>query len=447
MLSERSKPFIDASVPVLREHGLTITQTFYRNMFASHPELTNVFNMGNQANGSQQQSLASAVFAYAANYGNNAALGPVVNRIVHKHAAVGIKPSHYPIVARHLLGAIADVLGDAATPELIAAWDEAYWLLAAELIAAEARLYQNTGSGPDHRQPVRIVERRLQAEDVVSFTLEAVGGAPLASFLPGQYISVQVELSPGVLQQRQYSLSDAPNGRTWRISVKRDAGDGDRPAGTVSNWLHANAREGAVLLVSQPYGDFAPQLATDNPIEYEGTYSLPEAQLDRFLLRVRMGYLPPADEAAMLRRRLDRGAERVELAQIVDADELVAMRESLERVEVSQDILDYVVALVNATRSAGQVQVGASPRGGLALVQLARARAVLSGRDYVVPEDVKAVAVPALAHRISLRPELWVRRVSADEVVASLLSATPTPRTLPRQESVAASAVPAAGQR
>ena len=188
-------------------------------------------------------------------------------------------------------------------------------------------------------------------------------------------------------------------------------------------------------------------LATDNPIEYEGTYSLPEAQLDRFLLRVRMGYLPPADEAAMLRRRLDRGAERVELAQIVDADELVAMRESLERVEVSQDILDYVVALVNATRSAGQVQVGASPRGGLALVQLARARAVLSGRDYVVPEDVKAVAVPALAHRISLRPELWVRRVSADEVVASLLSATPTPRTLPRQESVAASAVPAAGQR
>ena len=266
MLSERSKPFIDASVPVLREHGLTITQTFYRNMFDSHPELTNVFNMGNQANGSQQQSLASAVFAYAANYGNNAALGPVVNRIVHKHAAVGIKPSHYPIVARHLLAAIADVLGDAATPELIAAWDEAYWLLAAELIAAEARLYQNTGSGPDHRQPVRIVERRQQAEDVVSFTLEAVGDALLANFLPGQYISVQVELSPGVLQQRQYSLSDAPNGRTWRISVKRDAGDGDRPAGTVSNWLHANAREGAGLLVSQPYGDFAPQLATDNPI-------------------------------------------------------------------------------------------------------------------------------------------------------------------------------------
>ncbi|WP_425219381.1 globin domain-containing protein [Ralstonia solanacearum] len=266
MLSEQSKPLIDASVPVLREHGLTITQTFYRNMFASHPELTNLFNMGNQANGSQQQSLASAVFAYAANHGNNAALAPVVGRIVHKHAAVGIRPSHYPIVARHLLGAIAEVLGDAATPALLAAWDEAYWLLAAELIAAEARLYAHMQSGPDHRQPVRIIERRQQAEDVVSFTLEAVGGTTLADFLPGQYISVQVELAPGVLPQRQYSLSDAPNGRTWRISVKRDAGEAGRPAGTVSNWLHENARQGEVLLVSQPYGDFVPQLATDNPI-------------------------------------------------------------------------------------------------------------------------------------------------------------------------------------
>jgi MoxR-like ATPase len=176
-------------------------------------------------------------------------------------------------------------------------------------------------------------------------------------------------------------------------------------------------------------------LATDNPIEYEGTYALPEAQLDRFLLRVRMGYLPPADEAAMLLRRLDRKAERVDLQRIVDATELLAMRAALETVEVAADVVDYVVALVNATRAATQVQVGASPRGGLALVQLARARAVLSGRDYVIPEDVKAVAVPALAHRITLRPELWVRRVSADEVVASLLAATPTPRTLPRQQN------------
>jgi MoxR-like ATPase len=186
-------------------------------------------------------------------------------------------------------------------------------------------------------------------------------------------------------------------------------------------------------------------LATDNPIEYEGTYSLPEAQLDRFLLRVRMGYLPAADEAAMLRLRLDRGSAPADLKQIVSVDELLAMRESLETVDVDQDILDYVVAIVNATRTASQVQVGASPRGGLALVQLARARAVLSGRDYVITEDVKAVAVPALAHRISLRPELWVRKVSADQVVADLLAATPTPRTVPAQERAAG--VAGAGSR
>ncbi len=223
------------------------------------------------------------------------------------------------------------------------------------------------------------------------------------------------------------------------------------PPKTQAALLEAMA-EGQVSIdgESHPLSPAFVVLATDNPIEYEGTYSLPEAQLDRFLLRVRMGYLPPAEEAGMLRRRLDRGSAQPALNEVVTVDELLAMRESLEAVEVDQDILDYVVALVNATRIAAQVQVGASPRGGLALVQLARARAVLAGRDYVVTEDVKAVAVPALAHRISLRPELWVRRVSADEVVASLLSATPTPRTLPRQSKsaptdVAASAT--AGRR
>lgn len=266
MLSEASKPLIDASVPVLRAHGLDITQTFYRNMFADRPELTNLFNMGNQANGSQQQSLAAAVFAYAANHRTPDALGPVVNRIVHKHASVGLKPSHYAIVGKHLLNAIREVLGEAATPDLMAAWDEAYWVLAGELIAAEARLYVKTDSGPDHRQPVRIVERREQGRDIVSFTLAPVGDGILADFQPGQYLSVVVELSPGVFQQRQYSLSDVSNGRTWRISVKREPGDGERPQGAVSNWLHDNAGEGTVLMVSQPFGDFAPDVDSDAPI-------------------------------------------------------------------------------------------------------------------------------------------------------------------------------------
>jgi nitric oxide dioxygenase len=266
MLSEKSRPYIDASVPVLRQHGLAISQTFYRNMFDDRPELTNMFNMGNQANGTQQQSLASAVFAYAANYENAAALGPVLQRIVHKHASVGLKPSHYPIVARHLLGAIAQVLGEAATPELLAAWDEAYWLLAGELIAAESRLYEKASSGPDHRQPVRVAQRRMQGDEVVSLVLEPVGGATLATFHPGQYVSIVVELQPGVFQQRQYSLSDAPNGKDWRISVKRDRGLADTPAGAVSNWLHDQVQKGDVLLASQPYGDFAPAVEPATPM-------------------------------------------------------------------------------------------------------------------------------------------------------------------------------------
>jgi MoxR-like ATPase len=176
-------------------------------------------------------------------------------------------------------------------------------------------------------------------------------------------------------------------------------------------------------------------LATDNPIEYEGTYELPEAQLDRFLMRLRLGYLQSADEVLMLQRRLDRATERAELSQVTGAGELTAMRESLEQVEVSPDLLEYVVAIVRTTREHSQIQVGASPRGGLALVQLARGEALLRKRDYVVPDDVKNIAVPALSHRITLRPELWVRQVSSDDVVARLLATVPTPKTDPAAET------------
>ena len=169
-------------------------------------------------------------------------------------------------------------------------------------------------------------------------------------------------------------------------------------------------------------------LATDNPIEYEGTYSLPEAQLDRFLLRVSLGYLGLGDEQELLRRRLSNGWAPPRLSSVVDADTVLAMRESLELVQVEAPILRYVVELLDATRTHHQVTVGASPRGGLALVALARGHAVLEGRDYVTPEDIKAVAVVALAHRISLRPELWVRRVTGVDVVTELLSTVPAPR-------------------
>ena len=179
-------------------------------------------------------------------------------------------------------------------------------------------------------------------------------------------------------------------------------------------------------------------LATDNPIEYEGTYELPEAQLDRFLMRLRLGHLSTGDETAMLRRRVDRAREDVELGAITSAEGVLAMRDSLEQVEITPDLLDYIVAIVRATRRDPQVQVGASPRGGLALVQLARGQALLSKRDYVVPDDIKQVAVPALAHRLTLRPELWVRQVSSDDVMAKLLSSVPTPRTDPARAQATA---------
>ena len=172
-------------------------------------------------------------------------------------------------------------------------------------------------------------------------------------------------------------------------------------------------------------------LATDNPIEYEGTYELPEAQLDRFLMRLRMGYLTTSDETAMLRRRVDRAGDYVQLSPVTSPEGVLAMRKSLEQVEITADLLDYVVAIVTATRHNPQVQVGASSRGGLALVQLARGQALLNQRDYVVPDDIKQVAVSALAHRITLRPELWVRQVSSDDVMTKLLSAVPTPKTDP----------------
>ena len=172
-------------------------------------------------------------------------------------------------------------------------------------------------------------------------------------------------------------------------------------------------------------------LATDNPIEYEGTYPLPEAQLDRFIARVRLGYLDAEGEAEMVRRRLARGSAAPAPPQVTDAARLLAMRESLEQVQLHPDLLRYVVALVAATRTHPQVTVGASPRGTLAVIQLARGHAALAGRGYVTPEDIKAVAVPALAHRLVLRPEMWVRQVSGEDVAREVLAAVPVPRSTP----------------
>jgi MoxR-like ATPase len=189
--------------------------------------------------------------------------------------------------------------------------------------------------------------------------------------------------------------------------------------------------EGETRVLERPFV----VLATQNPIEYEGTYPLPEAQLDRFLIRTGLGYPSREHELELLARRLDRGMDEIELSPVVDAGTLISMQRALEQVHVSDAIAGYIVDLVTATRDSKQLAVGASPRGSLALLKLSRAKAAVDGRDFVVPEDVKAVAVPALAHRLTLRPELWVQRIRGEDIVADALETVPTP---PAEDSLRA---------
>ncbi|MFW2340970.1 MAG: AAA family ATPase [Acidimicrobiia bacterium] len=172
-------------------------------------------------------------------------------------------------------------------------------------------------------------------------------------------------------------------------------------------------------------------IATQNPIEFEGTYPLPEAQLDRFIMRIDIGYPEIADEQAILTERLERKSDEVELRRVISPAELRAMQEAAEEVHVDPSIVEYIVALVAATRERHRVQVGSSPRGSLAVLKLARARAVLNGRDFVTPDDVKGVAGPALAHRLILKPEMWVQDVTDSDVVRECLEAVPVPPTIP----------------
>jgi MoxR-like ATPase len=172
-------------------------------------------------------------------------------------------------------------------------------------------------------------------------------------------------------------------------------------------------------------------IATQNPIEYEGTYPLPEAQLDRFLMRLAIGYPAREDEWEVLERRMQRMADDITLEPVCTREELVEMQRAVEGVHVDRSVGLYMVDLVTATRGHGQVQVGASPRGTLALLKLSRCRAVLDGRDFVSPDDVKAIAVPALGHRLTLRPEMWIRRISGDDIVREVLDAVPTPAARP----------------
>ncbi len=262
LLSSASEAVIRETAAVVAEHAELITARFYPAMFAAHPELLDTFNMGNQATGEQSKALAASVVAYAVQLIDPAApsFTHVLTRIAHKHISLGIRPEQYTIVGRHLMDAVAEVLGAAVTPEVAAAWDEVYWLFATQLVAEEARLYQQ--SGVDPARPVRryrIMRRIEETHDVVSLVLEPDDGAPLPPIRPGQYVSVFVDLPDGRRQPRQYTVSSTTSGTRLQITVSRVRGVGGAPDGQVSSYLNDHAEVGDHLDVSTPAGDFLVQ--------------------------------------------------------------------------------------------------------------------------------------------------------------------------------------------
>ncbi|MFD6432388.1 globin domain-containing protein [Streptomyces venezuelae] len=262
MLSEQSAATVRATLPVVGAAIGEITERFYDRLFTAHPELLrDLFNRGNQAAGTQRQALAGSIAAFATHLVEHPDERPdvMLNRIAHKHASLGVAPDQYETVHRHLFAAIVEVLGDAVTPEVAAAWDDVYWLMANALIAIEARLYagQGVAAGEDTWREWEVVGRDDVTEDVATFRLRPADGAPAPGFRPGQYVSVQVQLGDGARQIRQYSLTGAGHGgaEVRQICVKRVRGEVGAPDGEVSNHLHARVREGDVLRVSAPYGD------------------------------------------------------------------------------------------------------------------------------------------------------------------------------------------------
>ncbi|MBG9775891.1 NO-inducible flavohemoprotein [Brevibacillus laterosporus] len=270
MLSEKTIKIIKSTVPVLEKHGIDITKRFYQLLFTKHPELLNIFNHANQKQGRQQTALANAVYAAAQYIDKLETIIPVVKQIGHKHRSLGIKAEHYPIVGENLLAAIKDVLGDLATDEILQAWAEAYGVIADAFIGVEAEFYKQAEQQQGGWEGFRAfkVDRKVKESDVIiSFYLVPQDGEAIALFEPGQYVSVKVDI-PGEENThiRQYSLSDAPGKPYYRISVKREDGKQDQPAGKVSVYLHEQVEQGDVLLLSAPAGDFVLDQKDDRPV-------------------------------------------------------------------------------------------------------------------------------------------------------------------------------------
>ena len=262
LLSVGSDAVVRATAGVVADNAERITGVFYPRMLAAHPELLRVFNQGNQATGDQAQALAGSVVAYAVQLIDPAApsFAHVMKRIAYKHVSLGIRPEQYTIVGEHLIAAVGEVLGDAVTPQVAAAWSEVYWLFASQLIAEEARLYLQAGVDPaEPLRPYRVVRRIEETADVISLVLEPADGGELPESRPGQYVSVFADLPDGQRQPRQYTVSSSAFGTRLQITVRRVKGINGAPDGRVSTFLHDHVSVGDVLDVSAPAGDFVVQ--------------------------------------------------------------------------------------------------------------------------------------------------------------------------------------------
>lgn len=269
-MDARVRELVKATIPVLKEHGVALTTYFYQRMFRHNPELKNIFNQSHNETGKQPVALAMAVLAYAENIDDPSVLAPVITLIANKHASVGIRAEHYPIVGKHLLASIREVLGDAASDELIHAWGVAYGALADVFIEAESKLYNeacNSDGGWSGWRSFRIIDKVRESAEITSFHLVPCDGGPLPSYRAGQYTTVRAFVPElGVMQLRQYTLSIAPGAMHFRISVKREPASTTTPAGRVSNRLHDFYKVGDMLELAPPFGEFFLDETHDGPV-------------------------------------------------------------------------------------------------------------------------------------------------------------------------------------
>lgn len=264
---------IKQTVPILQAHGETLTRHFYARMFEHNPEVKAYFNPAHQRSGTQQRALAGAILAYAQHIDDPSALKDAIEIIAQKHVSLTIRPEHYPIVGENLLASIKEVLGDGATDAIIDAWAAAYGQLADVFIQREKDIYaqQDESYGWSGFKPFVVARRQRESDNIVSLYLEPEDGRPLAAHLPGQYVSIRLRAADGRLSMRNYSLSNAPGASAYRISVKREQGDGsDAPGGQVSNPIHDSLEVGDRVELSPPCGEFTLQLpeADDKPVVF-----------------------------------------------------------------------------------------------------------------------------------------------------------------------------------